>query len=88
MGKVRTIFKVLPLVLGISVCLGQADPADQQLSTAVGDRVDIRSQGAKPFQLEADFTAQVNVPQGGTSRGTGPLRSFGRKKLRWEITDR
>jgi hypothetical protein len=43
----------------------RADTPDQQLLTAVSDRVNIRSTGAHPFQMDADFTAQINVPQKG-----------------------
>ena len=45
--------------------MAEVNSADQQRLTEASDRVDIRSQGAKPFQLDADFTAQTNVPQDG-----------------------
>jgi protein TonB len=45
--------------------LAEVDSAAQQVITAARERVDIRSGGAKPFQLEAEFTAQINVSQDG-----------------------
>src|SRR5437899_11452357 len=65
MLKVQVLCRVLLLLLGVSGCLAEVDSADQRLLTAAGDRVDIRSPGAKPFQLDADFTAQINIPQDG-----------------------
>jgi hypothetical protein len=64
MWKVLAIFGVSVL---LSTILGLADvgPADQQLLTAAADLVDIRSTSAKSFQLDASFSAQVNIPQDG-----------------------
>jgi hypothetical protein len=54
------------LLLFVTVILPcRADTPDQQLLTAVSDRVNIRSTGAHPFQMDADFTSQINVPQKG-----------------------
>jgi hypothetical protein len=65
MWKVRAIFGAFFLLSAISSCFADVAPPDQQLLTAAGDLVDIRSTSAKSFQLDADFTAQVNVPQDG-----------------------
>ena len=64
MWKVRAICGVvlLPTILG---CLADVGPADQQLLTAAADLVNIRSIGAGPFQLDADFRAQINIPRDG-----------------------
>lgn len=65
MWKSRAIGRVLLLPLAVSGCLAVVNPADQQLLTAVSERVGIRSPGAKPFQMDADFMAQSVVPEHG-----------------------
>ena len=65
MWKVRAIFGAFFLLSAILSCFADVAPPDQQLLTAAGDLVDIRSTGAKSFQLDASFSAQVNIPQDG-----------------------
>jgi TonB family protein len=65
MRATRALFAAALLLPWTSIGFGQSTSAKDQLAFAAGDRVDIRSVGAKPFQLEADFTAQVNIPLGG-----------------------
>ena len=66
MSKILPICRVLFLLITVSgCCLAEVNSADQQRLTEASDRVDIRSPGAKSFQLDADFTAQVNTPQDG-----------------------
>jgi TonB family protein len=45
--------------------LRAGDAASDMLLSNIEKRVDIASPGAHPFQLEADFTVQVNTPQEG-----------------------
>lgn len=61
----RAMCGVMLLPLAFSVCLAEVKPADTQLLTAVRERADLRSPGAKPFQLEADFTAQSTIQRHG-----------------------
>lgn len=56
---------MLPLLAILLVVLSRADSADEQLLLTIENRVDIQSSQGKPFQLEADFSAQMNVPQEG-----------------------
>jgi TonB family protein len=65
MRKVDVLLELLFLLSAISVGLGEGGPADQQLLVAASDLVNIRSDGAKPLQLEAVFNAQFNTPQEG-----------------------
>ncbi|HEX4489130.1 MAG TPA: TonB family protein [Terriglobales bacterium] len=53
------------ILIAASSLLGRADSASDFLLTSIANRVDIASSSGKPFQLEADFTAQINVPQAG-----------------------
>ena len=62
--EVRAIFGVSVLLSAI-LGLGDVGPSDQELLTAAADLVDIHSTSAKSFELDASFSAQVNVPQDG-----------------------
>ena len=47
------------LLAALSACLVRADSASDMILNNIEKRVQINSPGAHPFQLEADFTAQM-----------------------------
>lgn len=62
--KLRAIGTILIALFSVPKCTAQADNTDALLKT-IRNLVNIRSAGAKPFQMEVDFTAQVNDSQTG-----------------------
>lgn len=82
MSKARaTYVTLLFLVSAVSGCLADAGSADQQLPTTAANRVDIRSSSAKPFELDADFTAQINTPQDGRLTWKWAARDLWRQEI-------
>lgn len=65
MQKLNLISVVLLLTLAIPAGLAEGDPVSEQRLKSASDLLAIRSEGSKPFWLDADFTAQINVPQNG-----------------------
>lgn len=73
------VFVVAAVLLGASVSLwgsGGPNPAAQQLLVAAEQQADLFHDPMRPFQLEVDFTAQLNVP------------TKGHMTLKWEAKDR
>jgi TonB family protein len=57
--------RVLVVCFMATALWGQGLSEDQQLLSAAAESLDIRSEGSKPFQLDADFTALNKVPMRG-----------------------
>jgi TonB family protein len=75
-GRAEVIFLVLCVLSGLPLCLGGVDPASQRLFTAAARQTYIFVADAAPFQLEADFKAQMQVP------------TEGHLSLKWDSKDR
>ena len=56
---------LLALVIVVPSAAADDKATDNPLIAAASKLVDIRAKGAKPFQLEIDFTAQINVQRAG-----------------------
>ena len=63
-GNMGRVVCILMLLFANGASLFGDDSVGQQLLKTSSDQVDIRSDG-RPFRLEADFTAHINVPQNG-----------------------
>lgn len=70
------VLVILLLLTATPLALAGLDPAAQQLLVSAERQVDLFSQDASPFQLEVDYSAQVNTPL------------HGHLTLAWESKDR
>jgi hypothetical protein len=61
----RLILVSVLLLTATPLALAGLDPALQQLLVSAERQVDLFSHDASPFQLEVDYSAQVNVPTQG-----------------------